>query len=234
MKLLPDSRYDKYHYDIAKINKILAEDISGNTELLHKLQIKLDRLSDLYQQDESLGPDRYGLYQAQALIHYYSGNTDEAIIWMQNAVKVKGESYKLADNFLKKFTSPEKTKTELNRINRSTYLLSFIISIVIYFSIIVISGLLLGIFASDAVKDNDDTYEVLSTLGMIPSLVYILYTSRLRIHDLNTSGWWLILSFVPVINLFLLLQLILSSGVNMNNKYGAPPSGTFVVGFKRT
>lgn len=57
------------------------------------------------------------------------------------------------------------------------------------------------------------------TLGMIiPNLA----VSVRRLHDVNKSGWTLLLSFVPVLSLYLLYLNILE-GTNGTNDYGKDP-----------
>ncbi len=72
-----------------------------------------------------------------------------------------------------------------------------------YFSIVVIIGLL---------------------VTFVPFFVYssIIYPMR-RLHDLNQSGWWALLSLVPYINYAFLLYLAIVEGSEEYNQYGAPP-----------
>ena len=50
---------------------------------------------------------------------------------------------------------------------------------------------------------------------------YCVFVVR-RLHDLNKAGWLLLLLFIPVINLFFILYLLLASGTPTVNQYGAP------------
>jgi len=45
-----------------------------------------------------------------------------------------------------------------------------------------------------------------------------------RLHDLNKSGWWLLLSFVPLIGGLILLVWFIGKSVDEGNQYG-PGSG---------
>lgn len=54
-----------------------------------------------------------------------------------------------------------------------------------------------------------------------------------RLHDLDKSGWWLLLMIVPLVNLFLALYLIFAGGSDGENRFGAPPppnSGWVIAG----
>lgn len=69
-------------------------------------------------------------------------------------------------------------------------------------------------------------------LGWLVAVVLVLYlvatirVNNARLHDFNSSGWWNILYFIPVINIFFFLQLVGLSGTSKENKYGLPPAST--------
>lgn len=44
-----------------------------------------------------------------------------------------------------------------------------------------------------------------------------------RLHDLDTSGWWLLLSLVPVVNIGFGIYILFMKGTQGPNKYGADP-----------
>ena len=43
-----------------------------------------------------------------------------------------------------------------------------------------------------------------------------------RWHDLGFSGWFSVLNFIPIVNLFVGFYLLLKKGEPGANKYGAP------------
>ena len=43
-----------------------------------------------------------------------------------------------------------------------------------------------------------------------------------RLHDVGKSGWWQIVSVIPLINFYLLYLLWIKPGKNEENKYGTP------------
>ena len=49
------------------------------------------------------------------------------------------------------------------------------------------------------------------------------FASIHRLHDIGLSGWWLLLSFVPVANLGLALLLLFKPGDPETNHYGPSP-----------
>lgn len=56
-------------------------------------------------------------------------------------------------------------------------------------------------------------------LGALLLAVSVLFSVR-RLHDMGKSGWWALLSFVPVVNFFLVLVLMLAPGTPGPNRYG--------------
>ncbi|MDO5537706.1 MAG: DUF805 domain-containing protein [Desulfovibrionaceae bacterium] len=67
--------------------------------------------------------------------------------------------------------------------------------------------------------------EVVVVLRFVLLMLYYLVSIPLmarRLHDLNCSGWWLLLSFVPVLNLAMLLFLCFR-GTAGPNRFGPDP-----------
>ena len=44
-----------------------------------------------------------------------------------------------------------------------------------------------------------------------------------RLHDKNRSGWWLLLSFIPLIGILVLLFWFVTAGTDGPNAFGADP-----------
>lgn len=60
----------------------------------------------------------------------------------------------------------------------------------------------------------------LYSLGvMIPALA----VSVRRLHDTNRSGWWILVSFVPLIGGIILLVLMCLDGTSGDNEFGPDP-----------
>src|SRR5579884_3331774 len=93
------TKHDHYHTEIDKLIGYLEHD-TNSPDTLDKLQAHLDKLAEHYQNDESLGSERYKLYQAQAMLSYRTGDLSKARGFIQEAVNVRGQSYELAEQLL--------------------------------------------------------------------------------------------------------------------------------------
>ena len=65
-------------------------------------------------------------------------------------------------------------------------------------------------------------------LGKIWSLVLIfpyIGVGVRRLHDLDKSGWWLLISFIPVIGLIVLIFWFVRKGSDGENRFGSDPLG---------
>lgn len=79
--------------------------------------------------------------------------------------------------------------------------------------VVAILGSFLGAFAL-----------VLFGILYIPVLVLSIAYSVRRLHDLNHSGWFVLLNFVPFLNIIVGLYLIFAPGTEGSNDFGPAPS----------
>lgn len=74
--------------------------------LLLQVQKRLDALASKYQYSEAVGTARYKLYELQALVHFFKGDDDAALDFINQAIEVRGDNYtraeKLKSQLLKK------------------------------------------------------------------------------------------------------------------------------------
>ncbi len=85
---------------------------------------------------------------------------------------------------------------------------------------------------------------VVSYLAMlaIPALGIILYSivifgtllphlavSVRRLHDVNRTGWWYLVGFVPILGAIVLLVWFCTDGTRGPNRFGADPKATVLV-----
>ena len=81
----------------------------------------------------------------------------------------------------------------------------------------VIFGLVLGII------DSLLGISILSSLYSLFVLIPNLSVSFRRLHDIDKSAWWLLISFVPVVGAIVLLIFVLLPGTVGANRYGGDP-----------
>ena len=107
------------------------------------------------------------------------------------------------------------------------------LNIISFFASIAFS-LAVGIFNLGTMTLDNQFIDMLSGmagLGYLALLVFYIYfyiviTAR-RLHDLDKSGWMMLLMLLPLINVFFILYLLLASGTAGFNRYGAPRPALF-------
>jgi len=103
----------------------------------------------------------------------------------------------------------KKYATFSGRARRKEYWMFVLFNLIAYF----IAGVLDGIFGGGAV-------EALYGLAvLLPSLAVAVR----RLHDTNSSGWWLFISLIPIVGGIWLLVLLASDGAAGSNQYGENP-----------
>jgi len=70
---------------------------------------------------------------------------------------------------------------------------------------------------------DDSTSEGLFDLLALPLLLPYLAVKVRRLHDSGKSGWWLLLSFIPLIGALVLLIFYCEDSQSGMNKYGPNP-----------
>ncbi|MCF6195431.1 MAG: DUF805 domain-containing protein [Emcibacter sp.] len=66
----------------------------------------------------------------------------------------------------------------------------------------------------------------LAMLGMVFSLATIIPSITVairRLHDIDRSGWWLLISFIPLIGTIVLLIFFVKQGTEGPNDFGDDP-----------
>ena len=69
-------------------------------------------------------------------------------------------------------------------------------------------------------------YIVYALAAFLPSIAVVVR----RLHDLDKSGWWYFIAFIPLIGGLLLLYWFCQPGTVGPNKFGADPKGGHDVG----
>lgn len=101
------------------------------------------------------------------------------------------------------------------RINRQTYW-------IIVIALIVIEAIMALLIRSD-----NTALIALASIVFIVLFVASLATQVKRWHDRDKSGWWVLITLVPLIGaLWSLIELGFLPGTPGNNRFGAPSSGS--------
>ncbi|MBQ9940365.1 MAG: DUF805 domain-containing protein [Clostridia bacterium] len=69
---------------------------------------------------------------------------------------------------------------------------------------------------------------VFSTLYELFILVPALALSARRLHDINKSGWFILINLIPLVGAIITLVFAVTPGTVGANNYGDDPKGSFV------
>ncbi|MFW8626949.1 DUF805 domain-containing protein [Deinococcus sp. ME38] len=73
------------------------------------------------------------------------------------------------------------------------------------------------------IGEGIETAGILSgTLSLILIIPYIALTAR-RLHDTGRSGWWMLISFIPLIGWLAFIVFLVSDSAQGSNKWGPNP-----------
>lgn len=108
--------------------------------------------------------------------------------------------------------------TSKGRLNRKSYIYrSIFLSLVLS----VIQAVLT--FASNTIGALELLFAVLLLVSGIFGVVASIMMLARRLHDLDLSGWWMLLLCVPLINLFFAIYFYFFKGTEGPNQYGDDP-----------
>ncbi|WP_139146054.1 DUF805 domain-containing protein, partial [Pseudomonas aeruginosa] len=68
---------------------------------------------------------------------------------------------------------------------------------------------------------NAQSTNEISTRGIFGSVRLV---KRQRLHDINKSGWWMLIALIPIVGLYLIYLLAKDSDAGQN-QYGQNPKG---------
>ena len=99
------------------------------------------------------------------------------------------------------------------RVNRKVLWLNFVVP---YFVIAIVVGIIDGIAG---------TLGVLTTIFSIIMIWPSIAVQVKRCHDRGRTGWFILIGLVPLLNIWLLVELGFLKGTTGSNKYGGDPLG---------
>ncbi len=104
------------------------------------------------------------------------------------------------------------------RISRSTFWLRFVLPYVLIVVVLVVLDMMLHTFSEEF------GLGLLSGVFILASLYSSIVVSIKRLHDRNKSGWWYLLTLVPIVGgLWFLIEGGMLKGTTGDNKYGSDP-----------
>lgn len=114
----------------------------------------------------------------------------------------------------------EKIFTTQGRLNRLPYLKYFLGLLLVS---ILLNSVLAFIFTILTGSAEGTLFKILSVVVALPVSVLSVMCAIRRLHDLNRSGWFVILALIPLINVFFEIYLLCFRGTQGPNKYGSDP-----------
>jgi uncharacterized membrane protein YhaH (DUF805 family) len=103
-----------------------------------------------------------------------------------------------------------------SRASRKEFWLFFLFYIIAWVVLSVIDGLV-------GTYDVESGFGMFSGIYMLATLVPYLAVCVRRLHDTDRSGWWLLVSLVPLIGAIWFIVLCCLKGSDEENRFGADP-----------
>lgn len=78
----------------------------------------------------------------------------------------------------------------------------------------------------NAIRDSDSFWLITFVFAIIALLIWVfeISLSVRRWHDLNKSGWWVLINLIPILGwIYSLVMLGFMPGDKDSNQYGPPP-----------
>lgn len=108
--------------------------------------------------------------------------------------------------------------TSAGRLNRKSYIYrNFFLSFVLNIIRIILAVLAAYIDALELLFTG-----LLYVSGIFGFVASIMMLAR-RLHDLDKSGWWMLLLFVPLVNILFYIYILFFKGTEGPNQYGEDP-----------
>lgn len=102
------------------------------------------------------------------------------------------------------------------RARRKEYWMYTLFNVIVAFALGIIDGI-------TGAKLGGEMFGLLGTLYTLAVLIPGIAVGVRRMHDLDRSGWWLLIAFVPVIGAIVLLVWACSEGSRGSNRFGPDP-----------
>lgn len=105
------------------------------------------------------------------------------------------------------------------RINRQKYILASLP----LFALGILAAIIDASTGSVLVQLGPVTYGPAQSLAFLILLVPGLALGIKRLHDRNRTGWLILLAYVPIVNIWIAIELLFLKGTAGSNRYGQDP-----------
>jgi uncharacterized membrane protein YhaH (DUF805 family) len=105
------------------------------------------------------------------------------------------------------------------RASRKEYWMFFLFNLIFVFVTSIIDAVLEEVL----LLEEEDSIGVITLLYLFVIFIPHLAVTVRRLHDINISGWWILIGLVPLIGYFWLLILLVTNGNPYENRYGKDP-----------
>ncbi len=95
-----------------------------------------------------------------------------------------------------------------------------------YWYFILFNNILLLLTSAIGIMISDSIGTILYAIAVLVTIIPGLAVSIRRLHDLDRSGWFLLLGLIPLIGAIILLVWFCTSGTEGPNQYGPDPKRT--------
>lgn len=102
------------------------------------------------------------------------------------------------------------------RTSRKQYWMFVLFSFLISIAISIVESVM-------GLKPSGMQSGILSSIYSLAILLPSLGLAVRRLHDLNKSGWWFLMIFVPIVGWIVLLVFLLTMGDQKDNQFGKQP-----------
>lgn len=104
------------------------------------------------------------------------------------------------------------------RVNRSTYWLKYMLPYFVLYIVAIFADISLGMF------DEATGFGVISGIFALIALYPSIAISIKRCHDRGRTGWFNLIAFIPLVNLWYIVEVLFLKGTDGSNKYGEAPA----------
>lgn len=110
------------------------------------------------------------------------------------------------------------------RASRSEYWYSYLALFLLFITTIVLDATFGTTFWSETENGTREwAGGTIGCLAFIATLLPSIAVAARRLHDVDRSGWWILINLVPLLGIVVFLYLTCQAGVDKDNIYGPPP-----------